>query len=90
MKAEKIHLLQRASKILFLKFILITLSIAAFGQSDLKSLLNLAETNYPGILARQEKAEAAKAQVSLGKNTNFPQSMLPGRPITQPTITFRE
>ena len=72
MKAEKIHLLQRASKILFLKFILITLSIAAFGQSDLKSLLNLAETNYPGILARKEKAEAAKAQVSLGKNTILP------------------
>ncbi len=43
-----------------------------FGQTDLKSLLDLAERNYPSIAAKQAEAEAAKAKVSLEKNTLLP------------------
>lgn len=41
-------------------------------QHDLKSLLSIAETNYPAISARQAEAEAALTRVSLEKNTAMP------------------
>jgi outer membrane protein TolC len=43
-----------------------------FGQTDLKLLLTLAETNYPVILAKQAGAEAALVSVSLEKNRLLP------------------
>ncbi len=43
-----------------------------FGQADLKSLLDLAERNYPSIAAKQAEAEAVKVTVSLEKNTLLP------------------
>lgn len=39
---------------------------------DLKSLLTLAETNYPAIAARQAEADAAQVRISLEKNTALP------------------
>ena len=44
----------------------------AYGQSDLISLLELAENNYPLIAARQAEAEAAQASVALEKSTLLP------------------
>lgn len=44
----------------------------SFGQSDLKSLLTIAEENYPLIAARQAEAEAAQVKVALEKNTLLP------------------
>lgn len=46
--------------------------VPSFGQTDLKSLLKLAETNYPVIAAKQAEAEAALASVSLEKNRLLP------------------
>ncbi|MEX2371993.1 MAG: TolC family protein [Bacteroidales bacterium] len=57
-------------------YILIFLSIfyagLSFGQSDLRSLLLLAEENYPLIAARQAEAEAAQVNIALEKNTLLP------------------
>lgn len=53
--------------LLFLFFL-----IQARAQTDLKSLLSIAETNYPAIAARQAEAEAALTRVSLEKNTLLP------------------
>ncbi|MGD9555435.1 MAG: TolC family protein [Mangrovibacterium sp.] len=44
----------------------------SYGQTDLKSLLDLSGRNYPSIAAKQEEAEAAKANVSLEKNSLLP------------------
>lgn len=44
----------------------------SYGQTDLKSLIGLAESNYPSIAAKQAEAEAAKANVSLEKNSLLP------------------
>lgn len=44
----------------------------SYGQTDLRSLLDLAESNYPSIAAKQAEAEAAKANVSLEKNSLLP------------------
>lgn len=44
----------------------------SFGQTTLKSLLEQAELNYPGIAAKQSNAEALKAKISLEKNTVIP------------------
>ena len=41
-------------------------------QNDLKSLLTLAEINYPAIAAKQAEADAALVKVSLEKNTVLP------------------
>jgi outer membrane protein len=41
-------------------------------QNDLKSLLSIAETNYPSIAARQAEADAALTRVSMEKNTALP------------------
>ena len=53
--------------LLFLLFL-----FQASGQSDLKSLLSIAETNYPAIVARHAEAEAAQTRVSIEKNTLLP------------------
>ena len=53
--------------LLFLFFL-----VHARAQTDLKSLLSIAETNYPAIAARQAEAEAALTRVSLEKNTLLP------------------
>lgn len=56
----------------FTVFVLtILISVETVAQ-DLKSLLTLAETNYPAIAARQAEADAAQARVSLEKNTVLP------------------
>lgn len=44
----------------------------SYGQTDLKALLDLAGRNYPSIAAKQAEAEAAKASVSLEKNSLLP------------------
>lgn len=44
----------------------------SFGQTNLKSLLEQAEKNYPAIAAKQAEAEAARANVALEKNTLLP------------------
>jgi outer membrane protein len=46
--------------------------LPSFGQTDLKSLLALAETNYPVIAAKQAEADAALTSVSLEKNRLLP------------------
>ena len=44
----------------------------SFGQTDLNTLLDLAERNYPTIAAKQAQAEAAKINEALEKNTLLP------------------
>ncbi len=44
----------------------------SFGQMTLKSLLDLAELNYPGIAAKQSKAVSFNERVRLEKNTAIP------------------
>jgi outer membrane protein TolC len=53
-------------------FILAFFISAELLAQDLKSLLIIAETNYPAIAARQAEADAAQAKVSLEKNTALP------------------
>jgi outer membrane protein len=65
-------LLTQGIKRVIIESILISLYCVSYGQTDLKSLLDISETNYPGVLAIKEKAEAAKLQVSLEKNTLLP------------------
>lgn len=48
------------------------ISAESLAQNDLKSLLTIAETNYPAIAAQQAEADAAQAKVSLEKNTLLP------------------
>lgn len=44
----------------------------AHSQNDLKSLLELAEENYPGIAAKSAEAEAGSERVGVEKNTLLP------------------
>ncbi|MEX0981973.1 MAG: TolC family protein [Bacteroidales bacterium] len=53
----------------FISLIIVEFS---FGQSDMKSLLILAEENYPLIAAKQAEAEAAQVNVALEKNRLLP------------------
>jgi outer membrane protein len=46
--------------------------VHGMAQNDLKSLLSIAEINYPAIAARQADADAALVRVSLEKNTILP------------------
>ncbi len=46
--------------------------IPVYGQTDLQSLLTLAENNYPLIAAKQAEAEAALVNVSLEQNRFLP------------------
>ncbi len=48
------------------------ISAESLAQNDLKSLLTIAEINYPAIAARQAEADAAQTKVSLEKNTLLP------------------
>ena len=48
------------------------LSHGAYGQTDLRSLLSLAEAHYPTIAARQAEAEAVRVNMALEKNTLLP------------------
>ena len=48
------------------------LTFQLLAQNDLKSLLTIAETNYPAIAARQAEAEATLSKVSLEKNSLLP------------------
>src|SRR3546814_644113 len=57
--------------IILLSILLLSTSYA-FGQADLRSLLEMAAENYPAIAAKQAQAEAAKASISLEKNTLLP------------------
>jgi hypothetical protein len=61
----------------------------SFGQSDLRSLLLLAEENYPLIAAKQAEAEAALINVDLEKIPCFPRWMQLTRPTTLLTTTSR-
>ncbi|MEL7586461.1 MAG: TolC family protein [Prolixibacteraceae bacterium] len=45
---------------------------SSYAQMDLRSLLVLAEKNYPAITAKQAEAEAARVNVSLEKNKMLP------------------
>jgi outer membrane protein len=69
-------ILYRIPKSGFKSVILVFLSVLyagfSFGQTDLKSLLLLAEENYPLIAARQAEAEAAQVNIALEKNTLLP------------------
>lgn len=73
---EKIKLVSKKVKTGFKMVLLIHLFliffVSVFGQTDLKALLTLAETNYPVIAAKQAEAEAAQANVSLEKNRLLP------------------
>ncbi|MBR9998537.1 MAG: TolC family protein [Cyclobacteriaceae bacterium] len=42
------------------------------GQTDLRTLLDISEKNYPAITAKQALAEAARGEISLEKNTLIP------------------
>jgi outer membrane protein TolC len=53
-------------------FFLMSFVQISLGQSTLKSLLELAEFNYPGIEAKQSRADALKERVRLEKNTGIP------------------
>lgn len=58
-----------------MKFTVFILSIFFSAESvaqNLKSLLTIAEKNYPAIAARQAEADAAQARVLLEKNTALP------------------
>lgn len=59
-------------KIVLLIHLFLIFFVPVFGQTDLKSLLIMAETNYPVIAAKQAAAEAAQASVSLEKNRLLP------------------
>jgi outer membrane protein TolC len=73
---EEIKIVSKKVKTGFKKGLLIHLFLIFFvpvvAQTDLKSLLTLAETNYPVIAAKQAAAEAALASVSLEKNRLLP------------------
>lgn len=59
-------------KMVLLTHLFLVFFIPVSSQTHLKSLLTLAETNYPVIAAKQAEAEAALASVSLEKNTLLP------------------
>jgi outer membrane protein TolC len=56
----------------FLIGMILLSSVRANAQEDLKSLLDMAEKNYPAIAAKQAEAEASKAVTQLEKNTLTP------------------
>lgn len=56
----------------FLLGMILLSSVRANAQEDLKSLLDMAEKNYPAIAAKQAEAEASKAVTQLEKNTLTP------------------
>jgi outer membrane protein TolC len=62
----------QGGKITILMMLFSPLFHICYAQTDLKSLLTLAETNYPVIAAKQAAAEAALASVSLEKNRLLP------------------
>jgi outer membrane protein len=66
------HKIQHRNKLAVIFSLLFSFFPVSFGQTDLKTLLKLAESNYPVIAARQATAEAARIDVSLEKNTLMP------------------
>lgn len=66
------RMLKSGFKSVILVFLSIIYAEISFGQSDLKSLLLLAEENYPLIAAKQAEAEAAQVNVAIEKNTMLP------------------
>ncbi len=66
------RILKFGSKSVILVFLSLIDAEFSFGQSDLKSLLLMAEENYPLIAAKQAEAEAAQVNVALEKNMLLP------------------
>lgn len=64
--------ISHGGKVTILMVLFSQLFLICYGQTDLKSLLELAESNYPAIAAKQAVVEAAKANVSLEKNSLLP------------------
>jgi outer membrane protein TolC len=56
----------------YLMVFLIFTALPALSQNDLKSLLDIAEKNYPGIAAKHAEAEAGEERITLEKNTFLP------------------
>lgn len=69
---NRILKIMHGGKITILMVLFSPLFHICYAQTDLKSLLTLAETNYPVIAAKQAAAEAALASVSLEKNRLLP------------------
>lgn len=71
-KTKNVDEEKRGYKIAIFILLSFLLMKPAYGQSDLISLLDLAEENYPLIAVRQAEAEAAQANVALEKSTLLP------------------
>jgi len=69
---NKTRKIMQGGKVTILILLFSPLFHICYGQTNLKSLLELAEKNYPAIMAKQALAEAARANVSLEKNTLLP------------------
>jgi outer membrane protein TolC len=63
---------EKGFKMVLITHLFLIFFVPVFGQTDLKSLLTLAEANYPAISAKQAEAEAAQVSILLEKNTLLP------------------
>ena len=69
---QKNKIKKTGCKAVFLAALFFFFTVAVFSQTDLKTLLGLAESNYPVIAARKAEAEAARVNISLERNSLLP------------------